>query len=82
MATTAPTESLNESILDDESPCEYGHEGVAPCSLIVTHRVTGCTPDAFNVCATAVAVIRDRLPRDLCVDCGHRADECWRLIPV
>jgi hypothetical protein len=79
---TTETAALDHTLLDGECQCEYGHYGVAPCSLTVTHRVHSCAQDGFNVCRTAVAVVRDRLARDQCTDCGCTAAECWIIRPV
>ena len=75
-------DEAGEAVLDGECRCEYGHFGVTPCSALVTHRVSGCACDDFNVCSSAVAVIETRLTRDRCVDCGRGAGDCWSIRPI
>jgi len=73
---------LDESILDDETACEFHHRD-DPCTVHVTHVIRGCTEEAL-ICAAAAAIKRRHIDsgRFHCASCKRPAGDCWKILPV
>lgn len=77
------TITLDETILDNEPPCEFRHNGLTTCTIHVHHRVIACDHGG-SVCDTAAGIIRDRIVKRswVCSGCGRNGADCWRIVPV
>ncbi|MDR6907509.1 hypothetical protein J2X63_003217 [Agromyces sp. 3263] len=85
IANMTDEQRMLERWLNDDVPCESGHEfpGNEHCSVKVTHRISAkCNDQVPTVCNAHVVSARRRMLSGHICECGTPARDCWSLVPA